>query len=91
MFSQSSTDVSALLPCAMLPRQARGTHKKHLTKPTVQLILSLSTNDKYNFFLPPASRMSRPPRHIREGPRPQSEAHLLSSHPAKKSTLDFEY
>ena len=29
LFSQSSTDAPFLLPCAMLPRQARGTHKKN--------------------------------------------------------------
>ena len=28
LFFQSSPDVPALLPSAMLPRQARGTHKK---------------------------------------------------------------
>ena len=43
LFSQSSTDVPALLPCAILPKEARGMHKKQLTKPTVQFILSLST------------------------------------------------
>ena len=42
IFSQSSTDVPALLSCAMLPWQARGTFKKQFTKPTVQFILSLS-------------------------------------------------
>ena len=30
LLSPSSTGVPALLPCAMLPRQARGTHKKQL-------------------------------------------------------------
>ena len=40
-FSQSSTDVPALPPHAMLPRQARGTLKKY-TKPAAQFILSLS-------------------------------------------------
>ena len=35
LFSQSSTDVPALLPCALLPRQARGTFKKQFTKPSV--------------------------------------------------------
>ena len=42
--SQSSTDALALLPCAMLPRQARGTHKKTANKtlgPAVQFSLSL--------------------------------------------------
>ena len=29
LFPQSSTDVPALLPCAMLPRQARGTRKNN--------------------------------------------------------------
>ena len=42
LFSQSSTDVPALLPCAILPKEARGMHKKQLTKPTVQFLLSLS-------------------------------------------------
>ena len=43
LISQSSTDAPALLlPCAMLPRQARGTRKNAFTKPTVQFILSLS-------------------------------------------------
>ena len=42
LFSQSSTDVPALLPCPRLPWQARGTDKNQFTKPTVQLILSLS-------------------------------------------------
>ena len=41
LFSQSSTDVPALLPCAILPRQARAI-KKQLIKPTTQFILSLS-------------------------------------------------
>ena len=35
-------DVPALLPCAILPRQPRGTHKKQLTKPTPEFILSVS-------------------------------------------------
>ena len=34
--------VAALLPSAMLLKQASGAHKKLLTKPTEQLILSLS-------------------------------------------------
>ena len=38
------TDVPALLPCALLPRQARGTHKKQLTNPhSIWGVLSLST------------------------------------------------
>ena len=32
LFPESSTGVPALLPCAMLPRQARGTHKKAVFK-----------------------------------------------------------
>ena len=31
-----------MLPCAQQPRQARGTFRKQLTKPIVQVILSLS-------------------------------------------------
>ena len=47
----SSTSVPALLPCAVLPRQARGTHRKRLHKPTVQFILSLSIGIKYLYLL----------------------------------------
>ena len=43
LFSQSSTCVPALLPCDMLPWQARATHRKHFTKPTVQFTLYLCT------------------------------------------------
>ena len=43
LFFPSSPDVPALLPSAMLPRQARGTHKKQFTKPTPQFILGRST------------------------------------------------
>ena len=42
LFFPSSPDVPALLPSAMLPRQARGTHKKQFTKPTPQFILGRS-------------------------------------------------
>merc|ERR1712115_454653 len=39
---QSSTDVPALLPCVMLPRETKGTRiKEQLTKPTVKFSLSL--------------------------------------------------
>ena len=41
LFFESSTDVPALLPSAMLPRQAEGTRKKP-TKPILQLVLSLN-------------------------------------------------
>ena len=34
LFYLSSSGVPALLPCAMLPKQVSGTHKKQLTKPT---------------------------------------------------------
>ena len=36
LLPQSYTDVPALLPYAMLPRRARETHIRKLTKPTVQ-------------------------------------------------------
>ena len=39
LFSYSSTGAPVLLPCAMLPGQATGTH----TKPTLQFTLSLGT------------------------------------------------
>ena len=42
LFSQSSIGVPALLPCAMLPRQACWELTRQLTKPIVQFILSLS-------------------------------------------------
>ena len=37
-FPQISTDVPALLNCAMLPRRVRGAHKIQLTKLTIQYI-----------------------------------------------------
>ena len=42
LFSQNSTGLPALLPCALLQRQAGGTHRKQATKPSVQFILSHS-------------------------------------------------
>ena len=33
LFSESSTGIPALLPCSLLPRQARGTLRKLFTKP----------------------------------------------------------
>ena len=33
LFSQSSTGVPALLPCAMMPKQIRGTSKEQISKP----------------------------------------------------------
>ena len=39
LFSQSSTDAPALLPCAMLPRQARGINAQE--KPTLHSICLL--------------------------------------------------
>ena len=52
LFSLSSTDVPALLPCAMLPKLVGGTFKKQFTKPTVQFILSLS-RQTIEFTRPP--------------------------------------
>ena len=43
LFTENFTGVPALLPCSMMPRQARGPHKKNqISKPSVQLILFLS-------------------------------------------------
>ena len=42
MFSVISFIVSALLPCAPLLMQTRGTQRKTFTKPIVQVLLSLS-------------------------------------------------
>ena len=46
-FGNCCTDTLALLPCAMLPRQAKGTRKIQFTKPKVKFILSLSKH-KHN-------------------------------------------
>ena len=48
---QSSTDIKALLPCALLPRQGRGTHKRQFTKPSVQVAAPPSTQS--HLFGPP--------------------------------------
>ena len=50
LLSPSSTDVPALLPCAMLPRQARVNAQKQSTKPNLLFILPLSI---YNVKLSP--------------------------------------
>ena len=50
LFSQSSTDVPALLPCASLPRHARGTHSTHpvVTYVIYFLMLTVRTHYKQN-------------------------------------------
>ena len=42
LFSQSYTDVPAVLLCAMLPTHARGTCNGQFSKPTVQFIFYIS-------------------------------------------------
>ena len=44
LFSQGVTAVPALLPCAMLPIQPRGTHNKQFTEPNPQFNLSPSSS-----------------------------------------------
>ena len=47
LFSETSIGLPALLPWNLQPRQARGTLRKQFTKPTAQVILSLSiSNDQ---------------------------------------------
>ena len=44
LFSESFIRTPALLPCAQWPRQAREKLGEQFSKPTVQVILSLSIN-----------------------------------------------
>ena len=51
LFSQSFIDTPAILPCAVLPRQAKRTHKKDSKKPIVEIILSLSIYSSPEYVL----------------------------------------